>query len=197
LITFGLAAFVFIVTTREIFLPVRTRMREKGESFFVAVGQSTVKAQRRMGGYVVHTGMICIFVAIAASQSFVTHAQGTLKEGETLTVGSYHVRFDKLVQGQEPHRRFVSAQLMADETIPLEPRVNYYPRSTDPIGSPALHGTIGGDLYLSLLAYDADKKTATLNAWFFPLVGWIWYAMPFLILGSMISLWPSRKKVLV
>ena len=50
---------------------------------------------------------------------------------------------------------------------------------------------------MSLMAFSEQRDTATLNVWVFPLVGWIWWSIPILVLGSLISLWPSRRRVSV
>jgi cytochrome c-type biogenesis protein CcmF len=78
-----------------------------------------------------------------------------------------------------------------------QPRLNYYERSTEPIGTPAVREAAHEDLYLSLMAFSQGGTTASLNVWVFPLVGWIWYSIPVLVLGTLISLWPSRKRVAV
>ena len=66
----------------------------------------------------------------------------------------------------------------------MAPRMNYYERMTDPVGTPAVRETAKEDLYLSLMAFSEDRGTASFNAWIFPLVGWIWYSIPVLVLGS-------------
>jgi cytochrome c-type biogenesis protein CcmF len=71
--------------------------------------------------------------------------------------------------------------------------MNYYERMTDPVGTPAVRETVKEDLYLSLMAFSEERGTASFNAWVFPLVGWIWYSIPILVLGTLIALWPSRK----
>jgi cytochrome c-type biogenesis protein CcmF len=198
LVTFGLAGFAGAVTLREMLLPIFVRIKEKKESFLVATFEATRRAQRRMGGYIVHLGVIVVFVAVAASQSYVTHAQATLQKGATMQVQNFSVRFDDIVTGTETNRRFVGAKCTVTSAggsvFEMTPRVNYYPRSTDPIGFPAVHDTVLGDLYLSMLANDPEKGTVTLNTWFFPFVSWIWWSMPFFVLGSLISLWPVRTR---
>jgi cytochrome c-type biogenesis protein CcmF len=44
------------------------------------------------------------------------------------------------------------------------------------------------------LSFSEEKKTASLNAWIFPLVGWIWGSIPLLLIGAAIAAWPSRRK---
>jgi cytochrome c-type biogenesis protein CcmF len=74
------------------------------------------------------------------------------------------------------------------------PRMSFYERQTDPVGSPAVDESLLKDVYVSLLSFDKAANTASFNAWVFPLVGWIWYAIPFLVFGSLIAMWPQRKR---
>jgi cytochrome c-type biogenesis protein CcmF len=201
LLTFGIAGFVTVVTLRELVAPIRVRMSERKEGLFTAVAQSVPKARRRFGGYVVHMGIIVIIVAVAASSSYVKHTSGTLKVGQELTLGGYKIKYLGTQEGKEPHRAFVAARM--EVTTPggkvqeFQPRLNYYERSTDPIGTPAVREAPHEDLYMSLMAFSAGGATASLNVWVFPLVGWIWYSIPILVLGSLISLWPTRRRVAV
>ncbi|HVG57466.1 MAG TPA: cytochrome c-type biogenesis CcmF C-terminal domain-containing protein, partial [Hyalangium sp.] len=163
--------------------------------------QSASKARRRFGGYIVHLGMIVIIVAVAASSAYVSHTSGTLRAGEQLTLNGYKLKYLGLKEGQEPHRTYMAARV--EVTTPsgkveeFQPRLNYYERTTDPIGTPAVRESAKEDLYMSLMAFTPGGATASLNVWVFPLVGWIWYSIPVLVLGTLISLWPSRRRVAV
>ncbi|MBI3182054.1 MAG: heme lyase CcmF/NrfE family subunit [Myxococcales bacterium] len=199
---FGVAAFAGVVTLAELFLPARQRIAHHGEGALTALAQSVSRASRRFGGYVVHVGVIVIVVAIAASSAYKIHASGTVKAGQALEVGDYQVRFDGLSSGSEPHRSWTAANVTilgpGGESHSLAgkdgPRMNFYERSTDPVGSPAVKLELARDVYVSLLAFDPQANTASFNAWVFPLVGWIWYAIPILVLGSAIALWPQRRR---
>jgi cytochrome c-type biogenesis protein CcmF len=197
LLTFGLAGFVTVITLRELALPVKVRMSERKEGFVTALVGSATKARRRFGGYIVHLGIVMILVAVGASQAYVTHTSGTVRVGQTMKVGEYQVKYLGLASGQEPHRTFVATKV--EVTAPngsvseLAPRMNYYERMTDPVGTPAVRTTAKEDLYLSLMAFSEERGTASFNAWVFPLVGWIWWSIPVLVLGTLIALWPARK----
>ena len=197
LLTFGLAGFVTVITLRELVLPVKVRMSEHKEGFVTALLGSATKARRRFGGYIVHLGIVVIFVAVAASQAYVTHTSGTVREGEVLRIGGYQVRYQGLASGQEPHRTYVATRVQVtapDGSVSeMAPRMNYYERMTDPIGTPAVRSTPKEDLYLSLMAFSEERGTASFNAWVFPLVGWIWWSIPVLVLGTLIALWPARR----
>jgi cytochrome c-type biogenesis protein CcmF len=201
-VAFSLCTFAAIVTLRELFLPARERMTTAKESFTTALFVSASKARRRFGGYVVHLGIIAIVAAVAASSANRIHTTGTLQPGEKLTVGDYAVRYDGMANGTEPHRTWVSANITVISPDGTEakhhekqaPRMNYYERSNDPIGSPSVDEMVLRDVYVSLLAFDAKTQSASFNMWVFPLVGWIWYAIPILVLGTLIAVWPARRK---
>ncbi len=201
LMTFGVAGFVTVVTLRELLLPARQRMNEAKESFTTAFIVSASRARRRFGGYVVHLGVVAVVVAIAASSSYKQHTSATLAKGDVLKVGDWQVRYDGITTGKLPHKEYVSANVTlispSGETVERHgldaPRMNYYEMSNDPIGSPSVHEMVFKDVYVSLLHVDNKANTASFNAWVFPLVGWIWYAIPFFVLGTLIALWPQRK----
>ncbi len=198
LLTFGLAGFVATVTLREMALPVRVRMREQGEPLPRAVWRSATRARRRFGGYVVHLGVVLVFVAVAASQSYVVHTTATLRPGERFQLGAYTVQFQGLRDGVDPHRRWIAAEVDVTDGRgrhhPLGPRMNFYERSTDPIGSPAIRSAVFEDLYLTLLAFDQGSPSASFNAWIFPMVSWIWWSLPFFVGGALIAAWPERRR---
>ncbi|MCP3167133.1 heme lyase CcmF/NrfE family subunit [Myxococcus qinghaiensis] len=197
LLTFGLAGFVTVVTLRELASPIRVRMTERKEGLLTAVLTSATKAQRRFGGYVVHLGIVMLIVAVSASSSYVKHTSGTLKKGQTMMLDGYQLKYQGLMSGEEPHRTFVAARV--EVTTPggkveeMKPRLNYYERSTDPIGTPAVRETAGEDLYISLMAFSEQAGNASFNVWVFPLVGWIWWCIPLFVLGTLIALWPRRR----
>ncbi len=201
LLTFGLAGFVTVITLRELLLPARQRMQEKQETAWLAFARSASRAPRRFGGYIVHLGIVVIIVAIAASSAYKLHHKGTLAPGETLQIADYTIRFDALTSGREPHRDWTAANLTITDgrgrteslTGQKGPRMNIYERSTDPVGTPAVRPKLFEDLYISLIAYDGDGKSASLNAWVFPMAGWIWYSIPILLLGTLIALLPRRQ----
>ena len=199
LAVFGLAAFVTVITLRELVLPVRARMRDKQEGFFQALTGSASRSQRRFGGYIVHLGIVLIAVAVAASSAFVSHTTATLRVGESFELQGHRMTFEGLVRGQEPHREYVAARLQLtprgeDGQRLLAPRMNYYESSTDPVGTPAVHDTVREDLYISLLAFDGKSQVASFNAWTFPLVSWIWWSLPILAFGTLIAVWPLRRR---
>ena len=202
---FGCAAFAAAVTVHALLMPAWVRSVEHKENFLGALWQSAVRVPRRFGGFVVHMSFLITMVAVAASSAYVDFTPSTtLKPGETLKVGKHHIRFDGFSEGRESNRSFVGANitLLPPKGAPLplhgplSPRLNYYPRMSEPIASPAVDAGLLRDVYVSLIAFNEKAQTATLNAWVFPLVGWIWYALLFLCFGSAWALLPVKTRAL-
>jgi len=202
LTTFALGGFVATVTLRELFLPAWVRMREKGETPWTSFARSAARSRRRTGGYLVHLAVVVVFMAIAASSSYIQHTTGTLAPGQTLSLGGYTARFVGLEDGADPHRRWVRGRLDVTNArgahTTLLPRMNFYERTTDPVGSPVVSSSAFEDVYLTLLAFGTDKAgvtTASFNMWTIPLVGWIWWSIPLFVIGALVAAWPKRRSV--
>jgi cytochrome c-type biogenesis protein CcmF len=200
---FGCVAFATAVTVHALLAPAWTRSTQHKENFFAALWQSAVRVPRRFGGFVVHISFLVTMVAVAASSAYVDFTPSTtLKQGEVLKVGQYEIRFDGFSEGRESNRSFVGANVTAISPkgthLPMHgnksPRLNYYPRMNEPIASPAVDEGLWRDVYVSLIAFNEKAGTATLNAWVFPLVGWIWYALLLLCIGSVWALLPVKTR---
>jgi cytochrome c-type biogenesis protein CcmF len=203
---FGCVAFAGAVTLHALLAPAwaRSAGRKAGhkENFFSALWQSAVRAPRRFGGFVVHVSFLICMAAVAASSAYVQHVPSTtLRPGESLQVGEYKIRFDGFGEGRESNRSFVGANItvLSSNAPPIQlhgsqsPRLNYYARMNEPIASPAVDNGLWRDVYVSLVAFNEKAQTATLNAWVFPLVGWIWYSLLLLCLGSFWAFLPSSS----
>jgi cytochrome c-type biogenesis protein CcmF len=199
LTTLGLAMFALVVTLRELFVPIWQRIRERGESFSTAWSRTLARQRRRFGGYVVHLAVLIVVVSIAFSQSYKKTAEGSLTPGQSLSVGDFRLTFVRAEGKDEPHRFSVAAVINAEKNGQslgvLDPRLNFYANQREPVGSPVVRTVGFEDLYLSLMAFEPDGSRVSLKIFVVPLVSWIWWSIPLLVLGTIISLWPRRQTV--
>lgn len=197
------SVFAATINVRELLLPALQGARGGRSGFWEALWLSASRAPRRFGGYVVHLSIAVMSGVVAIYATAQVNAKGTLKPGEVMTLGAYSVRFDGLSRGQEPHRSWTAADVtltfpsgrVATFSGKEGARLNTYARMTEPVGSPLVDAGVGHDVYVTLMAFDPATGTATLNAWLFPLVSWLWGAgMPLLVLGSLVSMWPAFRR---
>jgi cytochrome c-type biogenesis protein CcmF len=156
------------------------------------------KAPRRLASYLVHTGMVIVVVAIAISSTMRYTQEVHVVKGEAASVGAYTISLIGIEERQEPHRsatvaRFLIMKNGVRKTI-LEPRMNRYQMMREPIGTPDVYSTIGGDLYLSILNIDTEQQSVSVNVIVTPFVGWIWFAVILMGLGGLTAVMPSVRE---
>ena len=154
---------------------------------------------RRYGGYTVHLGIVVIIVALAISGSWKSEREQTLRKGETLTIGRYSVQLEEVWGRQEPQRVVVGATFAISRdgrsVGQMEPKMNYYPTSDQPISTPAVRSTLREDLYLTLMAFDSEQgEHATVRAIVNPAVPWLWIGGFIVLLGGMVAIRPTGSR---
>lgn len=191
--TVGFAAFALAVNLREFAVPVRARIRARGEGVAAALGRVMVSNPRRYGGYVAHVGVVMMAVGIAASSTMKETYEETLRPGETMTAGDYELVLEDIWAQDEARRFSVGATLSAARNPngrdlgTLEPRLNFYAMQEEPVPTPAVRSRMT-DLYLTLMAFEQDGATATIQVITEPLVIWIWIGGGVITLGSLFAL---------
>jgi cytochrome c-type biogenesis protein CcmF len=199
LLTFAFAGFVLTTIVEEFRKGVAARRRISGVSTPRALAQILTRNSRRYGGYIVHTGIVIVIVALAISGSWRFEREVTLQKGEAMLLGDYGVRFDE-VWAREEEQRFVVGSGFTifhrgEEVGTLHPRLNYYPNSQQPIGTPAVRSTLKEDLYLTLMAFDSEEgSSATVRAIVNPGVPWLWIGGMIVALGAIMAVAPQRGR---
>ncbi len=111
IVTIGFAGFVMATIFEEFRKGISARKRIAGVSTPVALWQILTRNNRRYGGYVVHTGIVVIVVALAISGTWRAEREVTLNQGEHMVLGDYVVQFDE-VWGEQQPQRFVVGKLV-------------------------------------------------------------------------------------
>jgi cytochrome c-type biogenesis protein CcmF len=199
LITLFFAGYTAQVTMREMLLPVRQRMQRESLSSAVANGLVR-RGGRRFGAYVVHTGAVIIFIAIAVSSTMGRSQEIQLQRGGSAKLGRYDVTFTGAEVRQEPHRQSTVANLLVTEkgrvVARMAPRMNIYEGQREPIGTPDVRSRLTHDLYVSIMNVDPATQSVGLRVMINPMISWIWGAAALMALGGVITLL-TRRRVLV
>ncbi len=191
------SAFAFFIMILEMIRVTSARSKSQKsfwpEEFFRLFSDNP----RRYGGFISHAGALMIFVAIALSKSYSTDREILLKQGQSASFGAYTLKFEDISGEQTPQRFEIKAKINVDQkgrfVQNLYPQTNYYPRSKDPIVSPAVRTTLVEDLYLTLLSFEKDGSTITLHAIRTPAVAWIWIGGVVLMGGGLLAMVGGRK----
>ena len=198
-VTMFFGGYTAHVTLKEMFLPMMQRLR-RGESAATAfVDGQLRRGRRRFGSYIVHAAMVVVIIAIAVSSSMRQETELHFTKGQTRKVSGFELTFVGAEEHAEPHRFSTMARfdVMRDgkKVATLFPRMNQYQTMREPIGTPDVHTTAGGDFYIALSNIDAAAQTVSVTVFVAPMIVWIWIAVIFMGIGGLISLIPSRRVI--
>jgi cytochrome c-type biogenesis protein CcmF len=193
--TLFLSVFVAVCVLGEFWKGARTRMRTAGENFAIAVYNLTMKNTRRYGGYVVHLGIVILFIGFTG-QAFKTNVKGLMSPGDLLQVKDYVLRCNDLVSGDTPNYEYLRAMITVTKDghayTSMHPEKRFYKASQQPTSYVAIHPTLSEDLYVVLSGQDQDTGKAMVEVYINPLVMWVWIGGIVVLLGTLLALVPSK-----
>lgn len=201
---YGLAAFVLIATLAEMLRGVRAQRRARASSWASAAAAAVARNRRLYGGLVAHLGILVAVAGVSWTAIGDGSGELTLAVGQRARVEGYELRLDGLDSRQEPNRRVIVAHVTAfdaesgEEVVRLQPSLNLYPGSSEPIGTPSIRvGTPWNgmrDLYASLMSVDGDRGAASLRFFVNPGIGLLWLGGFVTALGGLVAAWPARRR---
>ncbi len=190
-----LCAFVASSVIGEFYKGALTRMKFAGENFLQAIYNLTMRNTRRYGGYVVHLGIVMLFVGFAGL-AFKKQATALMQPGDLMHIKDYLIRCETLKSGDTPNYVYETADLSVVKDGHalgiLRPQKRFYKASQQPISHVAVHSTLSEDLYVVLEGRDQATGKAIIQAFVNPLVTWVWLGGSVVFLGSLLALIPSR-----
>ncbi len=194
LISYALCIFVLITLFFEFFYGIRTRHSVFKEVYHKALWNLVVRNKRRYGGYVVHFGVVLVFISLSAN-TFNLEKQITLKKGELFSFKEYKIRYDSLVNYPTAIKHVVAATLSIfnneHKVAVLVPEKTLFKSQEQPTTEVAIHTTLKEDLYVILAGYGEDW--ITLKVLINPLVVWLWIGGVVMGLGTLIVMLPDRR----
>jgi cytochrome c-type biogenesis protein CcmF len=200
LIGFLLVSMVLSVTLYEYWRGANARHRRHGENYLAALWSLTKRDRRRYGGYIIHIAMAMLAIGIIGIEMFQTETQGTLSQGETLSLNEYNIRYDSLAvfdgpDGRNIARAVVSVFKDGEFLTELYPRRDFYYDSNQPMTIPGVRSTIEDDLYILMVDWqEISTRSATFKVYHNPLVNWMWIGSWVFIVGTLVAAWPNRGR---
>ncbi|HEY6613124.1 MAG TPA: heme lyase CcmF/NrfE family subunit, partial [Vicinamibacterales bacterium] len=194
-ICFALCAMVMTTIAQEFIRGAQVRRDASGTDIFTALVGLVGRSKRRYGGYIVHVGIVLIFLGFAG-EGFKKEQQALLKPGEEVKVGSFTVRHDALRVTTDGQKQMVTGHVSVFENgKPLgtmTPAKWYFnKREQEPTTEVAIRRSPSEDLYIVLAGYDASAQTGTYTVTVNPLVNWIWFGFAVMAIGTGIALLPE------
>jgi cytochrome c-type biogenesis protein CcmF len=191
---FSLCALVSGTILQEFWRGARVRQRGTGTDLFTALIGLVGRNKRRYGGYIVHVGVVLIFLGFAGRE-FRQTSKVALREGQEARLGDFTFRQQQLTITDDPQKQMVTAQVAVlrdgKAVTTMYPAKWFFHKSNQPTTEVAIQRGIAQDIYLVLGNYEAKSQTAFLELWVTPLVNWIWIGFAIIAIGTLIALMPD------
>lgn len=195
LVFFSACGFVAMTIIYEFYKGARARQSIRSTAFLIALKDLTLRNKRRYGGFIIHAGVVSVFVGIIASSFFSNDQFFTLEQGEKIDFQNYTLHFRKLTQRQDPEKQVVTAHLdifNGDKKFQLLPEKHFHHKAEQPMTEVKISSTLKEDVYVVLSAWD-DQGRATFHVFINPLVQFIWIGIAIMVIGGIFVLFPDTK----
>jgi cytochrome c-type biogenesis protein CcmF len=196
---FALSAFVVATITQEYWRGTNIRRRNSGTDVFTALVGLVGRNKRRYGGYIVHLGIVLMFLGFAGT-AYKISRQVALPKGQEVTVGKYTLRNDGIKVSDDGQKQMVTAYVgvfqggkQIDTLYPA--RWAYRGHESEPTTEVGIRRRFAEDLYVVMPSNDpstVSSQVAPLEIHVNPLVDWIWLGFGVLAVGTGIALLPER-----
>jgi cytochrome c-type biogenesis protein CcmF len=194
-----LSVFVTLTIASEFYRGARVISSRDGTNIFSAVGELTMRNTRRYGGYVIHFGMVLIFVGITGS-AFNRDVQKEMAVGQSLAIGPYTILVQNFDQPSTTNYQSDRATLEVfrdgKSIMMLYPERRLYLASQVTSTVVANQSTPARDLYVVYAGASPETGKPVIHAYLNPLVKWIWFGGIVVVLGTGLAMMPDRRPVL-
>ena len=111
-ICFALCAFVVGTISQEFARGIVIRKKNTGTDAVSALLGMVIRGRRRYGGYVVHVGIVLMFVGFAGT-AYQKESEIHVEPGTEAKVGKYTIRFERLAHEEDRQKEMVTGEVTA------------------------------------------------------------------------------------
>jgi cytochrome c-type biogenesis protein CcmF len=192
---FAFAGFVLGTISQEFWQGARVRQQTSGTDLFTALIGLVGRNKRRYGGYLVHVGIVLMFMGFAG-EGLKQHETLLMKPGQQVQVGDYGIRHDRIRVTDDGRKQMVTAEMTifrdGAELTKMYPARWFFRKHEDqPTTETAIRRTFAEDLYIVMPQFEAGQQSANIEITVTPLVNWVWLGFGVLALGTLIAMLPD------
>ena len=195
-----LCVFVASTITMEFYRGAKVIGARSGASLAASAIDLTMRNTRRYGGYIVHIGMVLIFIGLAGA-AFNRDMQKEMQLGSTMQIGPYTLLLQSV--DTKPEKNYTAERMIVEVLRDNKPMMMLYPEkrrfaTTVENGTMvAIYSTLKEDLYVVYAGQSPDTQLPVIHAYLNPLVKWIWFGGVVVVFGTLVALLPNRRAMLV
>jgi cytochrome c-type biogenesis protein CcmF len=197
LMTFSLAAGVTTAIAAEFLRGAAVVRTQTGRSLLGSTLLLVRRNTRRYGGYVVHFGIVVMFIGIAGG-AFNQSREQEMGFGDTLQLGPYRLVCQSFTQDSNPN--FDTEYALLDvykggkKLTQLAPEKRFYIASQTSSTMVALRSTLANDLYVIYEGKNPDTDKPIIKVFLNPLMNWIWIGVLIVVFGTFLALVPNLAR---
>ncbi len=195
LTAFG-AAFVLTTVIEEFYRGTLSRITQFGEPWNIALFRASFRNNRKYGGYVVHVGIVLIFIGIAGSL-YKDVYEFEMAPGQTVTFDQYSATLEKFEDRESANQseRYAVLHLESDDQFLSEvrPARFFYKNPEQPTTEVDIYSRWSEDVYFTLGDFHSETGSAKIQITLNPLISLLWLGGLILIAGGFISMLPPME----
>jgi cytochrome c-type biogenesis protein CcmF len=194
LTAFSLGAGVITAIGAEFLRGAAVIRKHTGQNIFAAMLQLTRRNTRRYGGYIVHFGVVVIFIGIAGG-AFNQSKEQELGFRDSMQIGPYKLICQSYTQ--DSNANYDTEYALLDvykggkKITQLAPERRFYHASQQTSTIVADHSTLERDLYVIYEGKNPDTGQPIIKVFINPLINWIWIGVLVIIFGTFVALVPN------
>jgi cytochrome c-type biogenesis protein CcmF len=193
---FAFSGFVTGTVAQEFWRGAKVRQSSTGTDLFTALIGLVGRNKRRYGGYIVHVGIVLIFLGFAGN-GMKQEEKVNLKPGQQVKVGEFTARYDSLKVTEDSRKQMVTAQVTlfqnGKQLAIMYPAKWFFRKHENepPTTEVSIRRSPAQDVYLALYTFDPATQDAELGVTVNPLVNWVWLGFGVMAIGIGIALLPE------
>jgi cytochrome c-type biogenesis protein CcmF len=195
LAAFAFCSFVIATIVLEFYRGTMARHRNVGTGYVASFFGLINKNKSRYGGYLVHFGMMILFIGVAASSAFQTEITASVRQGESFELGRYRLQFMNTISERVPNMERLATRVkvwVGDRHLDtLYPERRFYQQPEQATTEVDRYTPMRGDLYLVFIDYDPERGIGVFKAFHNPLIRFVWLGWMVVILGTGVAMLPE------
>jgi cytochrome c-type biogenesis protein CcmF len=193
LVCFSLSIGVLTAIVAEFLRGASVVSTQTGKNLVSAVVLLTRRNTRRYGGYLVHFGIVALFIGLAGA-AFNQSKEIEMGFGDSVQLGSLRIVCQSY--SQDSNANYDTDFAILDvyrgdkHLVQLTPERRFYTASQQTDTVVAIHSNLARDLYVIFMGRNPQTDRPILKVFINPLVNWIWIGAGIIIFGTFIALVP-------
>jgi cytochrome c-type biogenesis protein CcmF len=194
-----LCVFVTATIFMEFYRGAKVISARTGMSMMMSAHELAMRNTRRYGGYVVHFGMVLIFIGLAGA-AFNKDVQKTMNLGDSMQLGPYTLVLQsgdtKVERNYTAERMIVEVLKNNKQIMMLYPEKRNFQANQESGTMVSIYSSLREDLYVVYAGQDPDSGMPVIHAYLNPLVKWVWLGGVIVVFGTLLALMPNRRAAL-